>query len=137
MKRIAVLILASLRFTSGAKRCVSSEPPKPVSLEVHPPAVEIKAHPRKESACSQREVPIVEFVLFEDDEPIEFTEQDKRDIKALAQMANGEYFLIDTPEHKVQCAAVMWCACWRSMYGASKGFNSTIESVCSQPYQFF
>ena len=68
-----------------------------------------------------------------DNKPIEINAEDQM---ALAQTAMGEYFLCDTPEQKMQCAAVMWCCCWRSLQGTQAGFADTIVGVCRQPYQF-
>lgn len=134
MKKI-LIALAALMFTSGHYT-------KPVEVTVEPmrpKGIEIVAHASRESgeACA-KQVPIVELQLFEDEMVVvsEPSEYDLQSISALAHVALGEYSLIDTPEHKMQCAAVMECVMWRVMAGSAKGFNSTVEGVCSQPYQF-
>ena len=133
MKKIAI-VLAALMFTSGHYT-------KPVEVTVEPmkpKGIEIVAHAERRCAQSARQVPIAELTLIEDEveEIVELTEYDMQSISALAHVALGEYNLIDTPEHKLQCAAVMECVMWRVMAGSPKGFNSTVEGVCSQPYQF-
>lgn len=60
----------------------------------------------------------------------------REDVIALVQTAAGEYNRTETPEEKQQCAAVMWCVCWRQMAGSKAGFRDTIPEVCTQPWQF-
>ena len=60
----------------------------------------------------------------------------REDAMALAQMAWGEYRPTETAEDKQQCAAAMWCVCWRQMAGSKAGFQDTIRGVCAQKWQF-
>ena len=66
----------------------------------------------------------------------EETPYSREDAMALAQMAWGEYRPTETPEDKQQCAAAMWCVCWRQMAGSKAGFRDTIKGVCAQKWQF-
>ena len=146
-KAIVLFILLSLCFTSGTQRrehelkeeesieIADAEPECKKADEVIEEVVEKRSAkpmqiPQGVLDCKPFEEPI------ENPVPNSLTEQDRKNILALARTAAGEYFLIDTPKHKMYCAAVMWCACWRSLRGAAGGFNSTVEGVCSQPYQF-
>lgn len=144
MKKIALILVAVL-FLSGGQRMVTVEaapaPSEAQEIKVVQPKKTRKhkriAPQRVQLIEEKRNEPEVEQEVVEAALPaIELTEEDHAEILALAQMANGEYNLIDTPEYKMYCAAVMWCAYWRSQEGPSKGFNSTIHGVCSQPYQF-
>ena len=67
---------------------------------------------------------------------VEEYKPDETEVMALAQMAAGEYCLCETPWQKMQCAAVMFCCCWRSLKGTSAGFRDNVVDVVSQPYQF-
>lgn len=61
----------------------------------------------------------------------------EEDVIALAKTAYGEYRLTDTPEQKMQCAAVMWCVIWHKEKGAAAGFADTIAECCAIPGHFF
>jgi len=118
---IIIILIAAILFAGNAV------PPKP-SMQVLPPVQEIiETIPVKEMPNDQLDKP---------NDVIEWSDEDIQSITALAKMAVGEYGLCETPEQKLQCAAVIECAMWRVMAGESRGFCNTPLAVVSQPYQF-
>ncbi len=135
MRRIIVFILLSVLFNTKAV-CPYEEP----EIEPIPPAIASEA-PLVQPVynASPAVVETVVGTVVEAEEPVEeetLTEEDIANITALAKMAAGEYSLCDTPEHKMQCAAVVECAMWRVLAGEAQGFRSNPVAVVTQPFQF-
>ena len=133
MRKLIVFIIASLLFSGKAVAPCDI----PVQYKIMPPVQEIIETPIERPvetiAVIERSDVLIET---EDDCLDRLNEADRENITVLAKMAAGEYFLIDTPEHKMQCEAVIECAMWRVMAGESRGFCATITGVVTQPWQF-
>lgn len=135
MKQVTAILLVvlSLFSLSGGYR---NRPVEPVSVEQTPSPVE-----ETTVSVEQTVVPVVETVVSVEEtveeviQPKEY-EVNVTDQIALAQTAYGEYFLTDTPAHKMYCAAVMWVCCWHSLRGTAYGFPSTIAECCAVPGHF-
>ena len=136
MKHIVLftLIMMSLLFTSGTIREVKPE----VEIVVEEiPVCSIEQTPQKEEQFPPPTRVAVEVISQTKPPKSEkIYKANEADVIALAKTAYGEYFLTDTPEHKMQCAAVMWCCCWHSVKGAKAGFADTVAECCAYPYHF-
>lgn len=131
MKKLIVFIIASLLFSGKAVAPCDI----PVRYQIMPPVQEIVATPI-ECHVETNAVTERKNVQLESENDYILSEDDKLNITALAQMAYGEYRLCDTPEHKMQCAAVIECAMWRVMAGEARGFANSPVGVVTQPWQF-
>ena len=133
---IIFLILVSLLSLSGTPRPVVGGTVEEAVVSVEETVVQTvvpaKVFIRKQKAFAVRkEIPMQDIQLIE-----KTYEINEADAIALAQTAYGEYRLADTPLHKMYCAAVMWCCCWRSLLGTRAGYADTIVDVCAKPYHF-
>ena len=138
MRKLSVFILMGLILTSFTPARTPEETVEIIeeeTVEIVEPVKIRKPEPFKHDASVCVEV-TDDHVESKNDYLEELSDEDRADILALAQTAKGEFFLTDTAEHRMMCAAVMWCVCFRSAQGSSKGFRDTIRGCAAQPYQF-